>query len=230
MMTYEPRTIALLSELLHSPVPPDSGPIQRIHNQMFESGRPAYASFQVTPHGPVLSNPANQAGAVSSVAFLGNRIQFREENSGIAVDDFAERVRLLAAAGAEARRQQLFPAQVVTVRALISPRSFGDARDYLRNGIFGFGSELADFGRDPQLFGFRLAFGATKEQPEAFGLRVESWAQDARSLFVEVQGNFGPTLAATGLEATGDNVLATYRFLTEQACTFLARLDVPQQA
>lgn len=229
-MTYEPRTIALLTELMHPPIAPDHGPVQRIHNKMFEEGRPVYASFQVTPMGAVLSNPVTQPGAASSVAFLRDRIQFREELSGVGPEEFAQRVRVLSSAGAEARRLQLFTAQVVTIRTLINPRSFDDARLFLRSGVFGFGEELADFGRDPQLYGLRLAFGATKEMPQAFGLRVESYAQDARSLFVEAQGNFGPTIAARGLEAAGDNVLETYRFVTDRACPFLGRFDVPQQA
>ena len=225
-MTYEPRTIALVSELLHPPATPDPTAIQRIHNRMFEEGRPIYSSFQVTPLGPVLSNPSTQPGAVSSVAFLKDRIQFREELTGTGPEEFAERVRILSQAGAEARRLQLFTAQVVTIRTLINPRAFKDARKYLRDGIFGFGTELENFGREPQLFGLRFAFPPTKEHPQAFGVRVESYAQDPRSLFVEVQGNFGPSLTSNGLASAGENVLATYAFVTDKACSFLARFDV----
>lgn len=228
-MPYEPRTIALLSELLHPAQAPDPAPIQRIHNQMFEEGRPLYASFQVTPHGPVLSNPSTTPGAASAVAFLGDRIQFREELSGTGPEEFAERVRILSAAGAQARRLQLFTAQVVTLRLLINPRNFQDAREFLRSGVLGFGDALQELGRDPQLYGFRMAFGATQEHPNAFALRIESYAKDARSIFVEVQGSFGPTMAAQGLEAAGENVLATYRFATERACRFLARFDEPSR-
>ena len=228
-MPYEPRTIALLTELLHPPVAPDHGAVQRIHNQMFEAGQPAYASFQVTPLGAVLSNPVTQPGAASAVAFLKDRIQFREELSGTGPEEFANRVRVISGAGAEARRLQLFTGQVVTIRSLINPRSTDDARTFLRSRVFGFGDQLEAFDRDAQLFGLRLAFGATKERPQAFGLRVESYAKDARSLFVEAQGNFGPTIAARGLEASGENILETYRFVTERACSFLARFDAPQE-
>ena len=37
-MHYAPRTIALITELFHPPRHPDPAPIQRVHNQLFQSG------------------------------------------------------------------------------------------------------------------------------------------------------------------------------------------------
>ena len=67
-MAYTPRTIAFLCELLHPPVMVDQGAIQKVHNQLFQSGSPAYGSFNVTPEGAFLSNPVMQPGAASSAA------------------------------------------------------------------------------------------------------------------------------------------------------------------
>src|SRR5258705_11180658 len=82
-MLYNPRTIALVCELYHPPMSPDPAPIQRVHNQMFQSGDPAYSCFAVTPMGAVLSNPVAQPGASSQAAFLADRFQFREELSSL---------------------------------------------------------------------------------------------------------------------------------------------------
>ena len=108
-MDYQPRTIALFAELLHPPVGNDPRPVQRLHNELFEGGQPAYAGFQVTPLGPVLSNPMPLAGAVSQVAFLPDRVQFREERSSLTHETFAERVRAVAGRSAVLRRQPRLP-------------------------------------------------------------------------------------------------------------------------
>ena len=75
-MQYAPRTIAFLCELRHPPLPLDPAPIQKLHNSMFESGDPAYRSFQVAAEGATLSNTATQPGAVSSVSFLADRFLY----------------------------------------------------------------------------------------------------------------------------------------------------------
>ncbi len=229
-MTYAPRTIAFLCELPHPPIPVDPAPIQKLHNRMFESGAPTYGSFQVAAEGATLSNPAARPGAVSSVAFLADRIIFREELTGLTVDDFSKRVLEVTTNVTSLRNLQIFVGQVVTVRTLINPRNFRDSRTFLKEGTFGFDDEVDEFRREPQLYGFRMVFPPTREEPNAYTLRVESFASDARSLFLENQGTFGPTVVANGLEPLAHNVATTYAFVTERALPFLAHFDVRQEA
>jgi len=229
-MAYAPRTIAFLCELLHPPLVPDPAPIQRVHNRMFQTGAPLYRSFTVAGTGAVLSNPTAQPAAVSSVGFLSDRFQFREELSGLTPDDFSSRVREVTKMAVEERPVQLFTAQVVTIRTLINPRRFQDSRLYLKEGVFGFGEELGGLGREPQLYGMRLVFPPTPEEPWAFTLRVESFANDPRSLFLENQASFGPIVGPTGLETLERNIAATYDFLVQRALPFLGHFDVTQEA
>lgn len=229
-MTYAPRTIAFLCELLHPPLVPEAAPIQRVHNRMFQDGSPAYGSFAVTPTGAVLSNTTTQPGAVSTVGFLGDRIQFREELTGLTLEDFAQRVREVVTMALSERPLPLFTGQVVTIRTLINPRRFKDSRDYLKEGVFGFGEELAELGREPQLYGMRLVFPPTQEEPWAFTLRVESFANDPRSLFLENQGSFGPLVGPAALETLERNTTVTYDFLVGRSLSFLEHFDVRQEA
>ena len=229
-MHYTPRSIAFICELLHPPEAPSPDRVQRVHNKLFESGHPPYQSFTVTPTGAVLSNPVTQPGAVSSAAFLPDRFQFREELTGITLDEFIERMHLATQLVLEEHPVQLFTAQVVTVRTLINPRRFRDSRAFLKEGMLGFGAELASFERDPQLYGIRLVFPPTPTEAHAFTLRIESFANDPRSLFIENTGSFGPTLLAQGLEATAERVRTTYDFLVERSLPFLAHFDERQNA
>lgn len=229
-MDYPTRTIALLCELYHPPRPPDPRPVQKLHNQMFESGAPAYSSFTVTPTGPVLSNPVAQPGASSQVAFLPDRFQFREELGSLTCEAFGKRVLEIVEAVASLREVQIFTGQQVTIRSLINPRNFRDARTFLKQGMFGFTQQTEALGREPQLYGLRLVFPPDGQEPNAYALRIESYNNDPRSLFLENQGTFGPVMIARGVESLEERILATYRFVQEHALPFVARFDARQEA
>lgn len=224
-MSYPTRTIALLCELLHPAIPPDPRPIQRLHNEMFEGGQPAYAGFQVSQVGPVLSNPVATPGGVSQVAFLADRVQFREERGTLTHETFASQVREIAERAAPLRGVPVYSAQQIVLRSLVNPRTATDTRTFLRERVFRFGDEIDTLGRSAQLFGLRLGFGPDADEENAFGLRIESYNPDPRSLYIEVQGSFGPAVPSRGLETVEGNVLRTYEFLVDKVLPFLAQFD-----
>lgn len=223
-MTYPTRTIALLCELLHPPVTPDPRPIQRLHNEMFEGGQPAYAGFQIGPLGPVLSNPVATPGGVSQVAFHSDRLQFREERGSLTHETFAAQVREIAERSAPLRGIPVYAGQQIILRSLVNPKTASDTRTFLRDRVFGFGEELDRLGRSPHLVGLRLGFGPDPEESNAFGLRIESYNPDPRSLYIEVQGSFGP-IPTQDIAAVESNVLSTYEFLVQKVLPFLGHFD-----
>jgi len=229
-MPYTPRTIALVCDLIHPPATPDAARIQRVHNEMFQSGSPTYRSFNVRHDGALLSNPVAAPGASSSAAFTVDRFQFREELTELTHEEFGVRVRDVAQQVARLLGVQLFTAQQVTVRTLVNPRHFTDSRRFLEAGMFGFGDETSAFGRKPQLFGIRMVFPPHPAEPNAHALRIESFHSDPRSLFIENQASFGPLVVANGLEAIRENVDAAYRFVVDRALPFVTRFDAHQQA
>ncbi|HVS11140.1 MAG TPA: hypothetical protein VMS76_14820 [Planctomycetota bacterium] len=229
-MHYAPRTIAFITELFHPPLHPDPTPIQRVHNQLFQTPEPAYKSFAVTPTGAVLSNPVARPGEVSMAAFMADRFQFREELGSLTVDEFGRRVRALCEQVVPLVPVQVFTAQQVTVRTLINPRNFRDSRAYLKEGMFGFGNETDDFGREPQLYGIRMVFPPSEERPNAYSLRIESFNNDPRSVFIENQASFAPILLTGDFEAVERNVHDAYSFLVERALSFVGRFDQRQEA
>lgn len=224
-MHYAPRTIAIITELFHPPVHPDPAPVQRVHNQLFQTGNPPYQGFVITPQGAVLSNPVVRPGATSMAAFLGDRFQFREEFSSLTVDEFALRVRFVSELVAAQTGVQTFTAQQVTVRTLLNPRYFKDSRAFLKQSLLGLEGETDDFGREPQLFGLRMVFPAEETAPVSYSLRIESYHADARDVYIENQGSFPPILVARGLAPIERNVLDAYRFLVERALRFVSRFD-----
>ncbi len=224
-MQYQPRTIAYVSELHHAPSAPDPKAIQKLHNQMFEGGHPLYSSFAVTPAGPLLTNPSTRAGHISQVAFLKDRVQFREELGALTEDSFSQRLEEVLEVGLPLRGVDVLNGHQVILRSLINPQYYRDSREFLARGMFGFRDELEAIGRPSQLFGLRMVFPPEGEEQNAFALRVESYTADARSVYLEVQGTFGPIVLADGLHALQTNVSTTYNFLLERVLPFVARFD-----
>ena len=68
-------------------------------------------------------------------------------------------------------------------------------------------------------------FPPTAERPGSHGLRIESWANDPRSLFLEIVSTYGPVRADGALVQVEENIHASYRFLTEPAMRFVAGFD-----
>ena len=237
-MEYSPRTIALLTELLHPPVAPDPRPVQKLHNAMFESGQPDYSSFAVTAQGPILANAGSHPGSVSQAAFNPDRIQFREELSALTIEAFADRVQRIASQAATARGVGIYMGQQVTVRSLVNPRNHRDALSFLRQGLLRFDDELDSFPSTPNLYGLRLSFPGNQAGQQgqdfagaaAYGLRIESYTSDPRSLFLEAQATFGPATAGGDLAILGQRIARVYEFLGVQALAFIERFDQPQQA
>jgi len=227
-MDYQPRTIAFIAELVHPPVGIDPRPVQKLHNHLFQKGAPSYSSFQITPAGPLLSNPASRPGAVSQVLFGADRIVFREELSAMTWEPFAARVMELVDAVAPLRGIQVLTGTQITLRSLVNPRHWTDSRKFLQVALLGIEDELETLDRSPSLYGLRLAFPPEGEQTNAFGVRVESYTADTRSLFLEVQGTFNPVVVAKGLAPIEGFVHGSYRFLTDRVLPFVARFDAHQ--
>ena len=226
MEAYPTRTIAYICELFHPPQQPPTEAIQKLHNRYFEDGNPPYSSFAVTPVGPVLSNPIMRPGALSQVAFLADRIQFREELGGLTCEDFGSRVAQIARDAASITNIAAFPGQQVTIRSLINPKQFTNSSLFMRDGLLGFGNAVEAFDTQPHLLGLRLVFPATTENPgNSSTLRIENYAQDARSLYLENQASFGMQVTSDGLGQLAPNVISAYEFLVNQAQTFVGAFD-----
>jgi hypothetical protein len=111
------------------------------------------------------------------------------------------------------------------MRTLVNPRSYHDSRQYLKHGMFGFDDETEVFGREPALLGIRLVFPPAEGRPGTHALRIESFSNDPRSLFLEIVSSYGPVVVEGGLPEVEANIHATYRFVTEQTMRFIGGFD-----
>ena len=91
----------------------------------------------------------------------------------------------------------------------------------------GSGDHWASFGRPFDSLGFRYTFPQHDNRPELYNLRIETWNQDPRSVWIENVGSFTQPIQASEMPQLSTHLSATYQFLTGPVCNFIAEFDQP---
>lgn len=227
-MSYDPRTIAFLAEIIFPPQQLAADAVQNIHNALFQQPEISYQNFQVAPDGIHLSNAVDTPGAVSSASFTPDRLILREELRATTLEDFATRVVNVAGIAMETLKIQVSLAQQFAIRSLITPRNVPDSRVFLAERTLSGGPEaIARFGRPLESLGLRLTFPQAEEHREVFNLRIETWTQDPRSLWIENVGSFTEPVPVAEIPKLSTQLNRSYKFLTGPVCEYIASFDTP---
>ncbi len=227
-MSYDIRTIAFLAEVIHPPIELDVKNIKKLHDEIFEDPQISYRNFAMAPDGIHLSNLVDRPGAVSSVSFLPDRVQFREEFTGNTVDEFGTRVKGIVLRAGKYSGFNIAIGHQFVVRSLLNPRYYTDTREFLATGTCGMEEHYFEgFKRPLGLFGLKFVFPQTPEDSSLFTLRIESFNQDPRSLFIENIGTFTHCMIPGEIDKLSGNLEKTYDFLAEKVTGFIAQFDKP---
>jgi hypothetical protein len=227
-MTYDPRIIAFHAELIYPPIQLRADVVQGIHNSLFRQPTLSYQNFQVAPDGIHLSNMPQTHGQISQAIYHPDRLILREELRGTSVEEFATRVVNVATTSFQALGIGACVAQQFCIRSLINPIHHRDARDFVAKGMFATSaSGWQSLTRPLQLLGFRLMFGPTETQREHHQVRIETWPQDPRSLWIEDTSSFPIPLTIAELPQLAAHLYTSYSFLTGPVSDFIASHDHP---
>jgi hypothetical protein len=228
-MSYALRSIAFVAELIHAPIQHDPHGLQKLHGALFGSAECSYRDFRLVPGGAQFSNALGglPGSPVSCANLLADRVQMREEQTGLSREEFETRVSHLAKAVLDTLPVKLFLAQQYAVRSVINPQTTADAREFMLRTLFGLDETLLScFPAPPSLAGLRLAFPPAEDGNGIFNVRVESFSSDNRSLFLETVGTFGQPVQADAIDSLVQRFDATYDFLQEQLVSFVSQFDV----
>ena len=227
-MSYDPRTIAYAAEIIYAPLQLRPDLVQTVHNSLYRQPELGYQNFQVAPDGIHLSNLAQAPGQVSSATFRWDRLVLREELRGTTLEDFATRSVNVATTAFQTLGITTSLAQQFVVRSLVAPRNFQDGREFLGSRLIAPGEPgWQRFERPLQSLGVRFVFPPTDQQRETHQVRIETWPQDQRSIWIENSTSFTGPLAQAELPRVADQLSVTYRHVTGPVCDFLASLDTP---
>lgn len=231
-MDYSMRSIAYLAELIHPPRQHSAEELQRLHTFAFNDEACRYQNFTLLAGGvgAAFTNAQTQPNMVSSATFLPDRVQLREEMSGISREEFQGRLAKLSALALQVLNVPQFLAQNFVVRTLVNARNYHDSREFLSRSLLNMEEE--DFQcleRVPQILGVRFVFPQTSESRGMYSVRVESYAAEPRSLFIENVGVFRSIVNTTNLADLTSNFFATYEYIDGNVIDFLSQFDAPEE-
>ncbi len=227
-MSYDPRTIAYMAEILYQPVQLATDVLQSIHNRLFQQPELSYQNFQVAADGVHLTNIPDSPGANSSVSFLPDRLVIREELRSTTLEDFATRmVNVVGISLGELNIPQSVGQQFI-VRSLVTPRHVRDSREFLSQRMLsGTMQTWEKLGRPMDSLGLRFTFPQHEDQHELYNTRIETWNQDPRSIWIENVGTFTRPIPVESAPELSTLMTSTYRFLTGPVCSFIQEYDTP---
>ena len=223
-MLSEPRTISLLSEFVHVPTVHTGEKLREVYNEVCRSC--GYENFLRQQGGARIERRDADEEGFSQLNLLPDRIQITEDHTGISVEQFGKRLVAVLTAALPILHVPVLLVQQATVRVVCVPNSFRSAAEYLALRVFKMTpEELEPLGRPASVFGMRLVFPPTKEQPQNYNVRVESYVRDQRALYIENVGTFKAPIQSRNLDHVEANLLATSEFLNERVLAFLSRYD-----
>ncbi len=223
-MLSEPRTISLLCELIHIPMKHTSEKLRDVYSRVCRSC--GYENFIRTPAGARIERQEREGNGFSHLNFTGDRIQFTEDHVGMSVEQFAQKVSAVVCEAVEVLRIPVIVAQQATVRVTSSPNTLKSSAEFLARRMFRIGGEdLEVLGRPASVFGLRMVFPPTKEQPHGFNVRVEPYLRDPRSFYIENVGTIKVPIQTGSPEPVEQNIYQVSQFIVEKIIPFLSRYD-----
>ena len=223
-MLSEPRTLSVLVELIHIPAKHTIEKLREVYNQVSTSC--GYDNFIRIANGARIESGFSEEVGVSTVTFLNDRLQMVEDNRALSIDQIGSKLVAVLQAAMPLLGMPLILVQQYTVRVTATPNSYRNASEFLGRNLFRIGEEqVAVFERPTSIFGFRLVFPPTKTQPHHFNVRVESYARDPQSVYLENVGVFKTPIQQAQLEQLQKDLEMTSEFLTSNVWKFLSQYD-----
>lgn len=225
-MNYPMRSIAFITEMIHPPISHNAADLQHLHSVIFADEECQYQNFQLLPVGAQMSNPAKRSQCISCCTFLNDRIQIREEMTGISCKDYEVRLQKLVNLSVSHLKIPVFIVQQYVVRTLTNPKHFTDSREFVAKALLNMETDnFLPLDRNADILGIRLALSKAGEKGGIFNLRVESYSQDSRSLFIENIGTYRSMVNIQNINELTANFSATYAYIETNVMPFLSQFD-----
>lgn len=233
-MVGESRSIYFSTELIHPPInlrgSKDS--IKEIYHELSKVTGCEYDDicFEGFPISP--PEFRKKIGTTTSRCRFGpDRISIEEEWAEITLDSFAQKIREILERGFRLLNLKFLIIQTCTVRCLFTPHYSGDARVFLAEKACKLKDKISSYFKRPaQMFGMRFFFPPLKDMFHQFDIRIESFNQDIRQIFVETTGTFPLTQPITpvNVNVAIGNMTTTYGICTNEIKNFLNHFDQPE--
>lgn len=224
-MLSEPRTISLITELLHLPAVHTQEKLRKVYDEVCR--RCGYENFLRVQGGARIERRHPEDRSFSQLNLLADRIQLTEDHTGCTVPEFGKKVVAVLQAALPALQIPVLLVQQNTVRITATPNSFRSASEFLARSVFNIQPDnLQPLGRPTHVLGFRLLFPPSKAHPENSNVRIESYMRDPKALYIENVATFKAPIQPNDLSAVEKNLESASEFLQTNVVGFLSAYDV----
>jgi len=223
-MLSEPRTVTFRSEIVHIPVTQAPERLRAAFSELCR--RCGYENFIRTTVGARIERPSGEGEGTGRVVFSSDRIEVFEDDAQISVHEYVARLQSVLEVAVSALGIPVFLVQQTTLRTIATPLANPGGEQFIGRRLFRVAADdLEALGRPVRLFGVRLVFPSRSAEEPSYDVRVETYARDPKSLYIENQGVFKVPIAPADLRVAGERVQATAEFISEKICPFLSHLD-----
>jgi hypothetical protein len=224
-MLSEPRTVALITELIHIPMQHAINRLRGLYTQLCTECD--FENFTRRPGGARIERPASEEAGLSRLTFSTDRIQFLEEGGLLTLDSFCRRLEVILERTMDLLSVPIFLMEQCTVRSVVSPGAFKSASDFIGMRLMNIASgDLSALGRPTSVFGFRLAVPPTAEHRDSYTVRIEVYARDPQALYLENVGTFRNPINRNDVGEAAQAMRDASTFVSDRLCPFLSRFDV----
>jgi hypothetical protein len=226
-MLSEPRTTALLIELIHLPMQHSPQRLRSLYQELCTQCD--FENFIRKPAGAVIERPASEEAGLARLTFATDRIHFVEEGGLLTVDSFCQRLDAILGRTMDQLGIPVFLMELATVRMVATPGHFESASDFISARLLNLGAAdlSSELGRATKVFGLSLSVPPAQDLRDSYSIRVEVFARDPKSLYLENAGTFRMPINRADVAAAGNAVRATSEFVAERLCPYLSRFDTP---
>ncbi len=227
-MLSEPRTIALITELIHIPMQHSASRLRNLYTRLCTECD--FENFIRTPGGARIERPASEEAGLARLVYLPDRVQFVEEGGLVTIDDYCRRLEVILERSMDMLGIFIFLMVQSTVRSLASPGAFKSASEFIGRRLTNIAkSDLSALGRTTNVFGLKLTVPPVPNEVDSYNLRVEVYARDPKSLYLENIGTFRLQINRGEVSKAADAVRRTASFLHDRLCPFLSLFDAPPE-
>lgn len=227
-MLLEPRTIAFILDCVHPVIRHDTAVLQRVYASLQRDRADGYVNFNLLPVGgaqiSTVPGTGEHAGivAVASVTFLPDRIQIKDEWLPISLEDFCDKAEAVLRASLDALGVKVLPMTQCVVRSLVSLRGGKDSRQFLIESLCRLRPEaLGILGRSLGIAGLRLVLGDPSNPASVYNIRIESFNNDPRSLYLENVAVLAAPVTSDNLDSVTRAIRDAYAYVNDTIPRFI---------
>ena len=224
-MLSEPRTNALLIELIHLPMQHSPSRLRSLYQELCTQCE--FENFIRKPAGAIIERPASEEAGLSRLTFATDRMHFVEEGGLLTLDSFCQRLDAILGRSMDHLGIPIFLMELCTVRMVATPGHFDSASEFISTRLLNSDAvDLSQLGRTTKVFGLSLTVPPAQDLRDSYSIRVEVFARDPKSLYLENAGTFRTPINRADIATAANAMRATSDFVSERLCPFLSRFDV----